>query len=796
MKNLNQLLAAIEQDFFCYGHFLSHIPSNGDSLRKLEKPPLAETRTFANDKKNKIEILRRNFRAIPASPQNGGLYRIAYCFPKLIPPIVKVSENLFNSPFTLSHSPNAINDPDINPRDLAESLAIRCRTLLSDFRHTECHLISGERGVGKTAFLNYLFSTQHAVFDEHKVIWVRIDLTLAQALSMTIKEILDVHTYDIIVSKYFAGGAYPLKTNYFDDDDYEHAFKQYFQRSRDFSTNELKKYLKNRIEAGGSEDYLEYWSFLISADKAELKSIDIDYDEKRRRVTIYRDFFQSKEFCFLYVIDGLDEATIPMQKANVLKKWRYNIFDIMQGKSVPDGLYIICARYESFRSVNEAPETTQEERHLPGSQYYEFIEHLQNQSIARDLRQWIIYPVETQKIILKRLDLFEARIKRSDKKGHVNEWTPGSAELIVKLTLHAISYTFKEIGIDSDPIDAFSKSGHMRSVMKFFRDSLWETVAILNEKEIHTEMLIPGLAEFLAKHPEFQKTMREAIEKKYYRIWSISSLNYGMQFKQSIDYDSNSGKLLYPSKVGEFPLIPVIWGDIEFEEEYTFFNNHLLTKVRILQLLSQNKSIGLTFKEVKKIISSIFQKDEKKVDLLIRAAILQRMIDFDMKQDALTALMDSKLRLTDLGKAVIDQWIYIPAYNEYTMHLSAVPNVLKDEFPRFYPERTDGPLAGNIHFEYLKSHEYVDKLFATLSRWVSLIAAIEFWEMTRFKIFKEMKKRIDISKHFDFEFEPIIDKLVNNIFEVAKKIVYKADKKKESIIMKQLAKSYKIEYID
>ncbi len=178
---------------------------------------------------------------------------------------------------------------------------------------------------------------------------------------------------------------------------------------------------------------------------------------------------------------------------------------------------------------------------------------------------------------------------------------------------------------------------------------------------------------------------------------------------------------------------------------------------------------------------------------LIRASILQRLIDFDMTQDALTPLMESKLRLTDLGKAVIEKWIYIPAYNEYTMHLAAVPNILISKFPRFYPERTDGPLAGNEYFEYLMAPEYIAKLFPTLSMWASLIAAIEFWEMTRFVLFKKNKSNV-IPDNINFEFEPIIDKLVDNFNKTAQLIIYNEIGKKDSTILKKLAQAYNVRY--
>ena len=790
MYKINKLLKEIEKDYYEMSHFYFAVPSRGDKLHRNINNLQEDEKGNADDSKHKIEILRGNFRPIPASPRNGGLYRKAYCYPKSIPASLKAKTNLFNSPFTLSHAPEAINDPDVSPSELAKSMAHESKTLRSDFRSSECHILSGERGVGKTAFLNYIFSTQHSIFDNNKIIWVRVDLTLAQGLTLSIREFLDIQTYDIIASRYLNGGQFPVKEDFFDDEDYDHAFEQYTLRSQEFSADKLKEYIKERIENFGPNDQTDYWSYLLSLESDKIRSKDICYEEKIKRVSIYRNFILSKDYSFIYIVDGLDEATIPMQKANILKRWRSNIFDIMQGRGVPEGLYLICARFESFRSITDTPEYDDKIVSSYEGQYIEHIEHLQNQSVSRDLRQWIVFPVNTGDILKQRLELFEARITRSEKKYGVKDWTPGSAELVVDLTLYAISETFKEIGINGDPLDTFSQSGHMRSVLKFFRDALWETVAILNEQKLHPDMLIPGLAEFLTKNPTLQKTMRDLLKKKYYRIWAISSLNYLNYYECSINYDREENKLLYPSKVGEFPLVPSVWGDVEFEKEDIYFNNHLLSKVRILQLLNQNNSHTIKFKDIKTIISSVFQKDPQKIDILIKASILQRLIDFDMTQEALTPLEESKLKLTDLGRAIIENWIYIPNYIEYTMHLAAVPDILIDEFPKFYPARASGPLAGKEDFEYLKSSDYIAKLFPIISKWISLVAAVEIWEFTRFKLYRKLNKINPMPENITFKFEPIIDIMVKECYKSAKRIILTEQTKEASKIIEKLSAIY------
>jgi hypothetical protein len=287
--------------------------------------------------------------------------------------------------------------------------------------------------------------------------------------------------------------------------------------------------------------------------------------------------------------------------------------------------------------------------------------------------------------------------------------------------------------------------------------------------------------------------MRELIEKKYYRIWAVSSLNYANHFERSIYYDFKLKKLIYPSRVGEFPLIPVVWGDIEFEEDNSFFNNHILTKVRILQFLSQNAPKSLTFSQIVNTISEIFQKDQEKVDILLRASILQRLVDFDMKQNVLTSLPNSKLRLTDLGKAIIEKWIYLPAYNEYTMHLAAVPKNLLNEFPRFYPERKNGPLAGNEQFEYLMTPDYIARLFPTFAKWIALVAAIEFWEETRYNFYFKSGSNNTMADGIRFSFIKIADKLRKNIEKIINKILDNEKHLTQSAILKTLYEKYEIE---
>lgn len=157
--------------------------------------------------------------------------------------------------------------------------------------------------------------------------------------------------------------------------------------------------------------------------------------------------------------------------------------------------------------------------------------------------------------------------------GREKEVRPGSAceaesaKLLVHLTQNAIVSAFESRAVPFDILGSLSSSGHMRELLKFFRDALWETAAIVAEE--YSADILPKLASHILEHSASGAALIQKLALKSYRLWAIASLSYGNYLDKSIRYDAVTGRLLYPSQLEDLPLIPIVWGDIEFEHDGT-----------------------------------------------------------------------------------------------------------------------------------------------------------------------------------------------------------------------------------
>ncbi len=56
----------------------------------------------------------------------------------------------------------------------------------------------------------------------------------------------------------------------------------------------------------------------------------------------------------LFILDGFDEATLPLMQEDILKKWNRSLNDIYNSRQTyPRGVYLIVSREDSF-AINEA----------------------------------------------------------------------------------------------------------------------------------------------------------------------------------------------------------------------------------------------------------------------------------------------------------------------------------------------------------------------------------------------------------------------------------------------------------
>jgi len=760
MRDSKTLLEAIKEDFSNTQRYYD-VSFESDKVRS--KKPLDERRDYI-ELKHRIDELYKNFQRIHASPKYGGVHRIAYAHPQNIPEQIRLSKGDLSSPYTISQSPKVLNDPNILPAELAEWFAYQSFSLRNAIKQTECHVIAGERGVGKTAFLNFLFSTQHNIFDDYKVVWNRIDLTIAQSLEYSLKELSDIHTYDLLCNYYIGGLRSIEKNDYFDDCDYEHVVNENKKRQENLSIDQFKNYLSKLDDINYEENII--CSKLLLLSNKEFRNTDIDNKEKMARVPLYRRFLLSKGYSFIYIFDGLDEATIQMQEKEILLGWKQNIQDILQGKQIPKGLYILCARNESFKEI---------------------IKHSISEGTGRALRKWLIHSTSISEIIKKRLELFKERIKKRGKTLSIENWEEDAAELLVEYSLMIIKFAFERIQYDGNPLDVFSQSGHMRSVMKFFRDILWETMAIICDEFNAADFWLYKLASFIRKNPQYSASIMDLLRRRSYRVWGIASLNYHNYFDKAVLYDKVKKKILYPGESGELPLIPIIWGDLEVDSLPIHICNHLTTKVRILQLIVSNPQGFFDFNQIIEIISEMFHYSRDNIEVIMKEMLLQRLIDFSPEQDFMMKLDDTKVLITDLGSLIIRKWIYLPEYVEATMNYAVIPGNLIDEFPRFFIKRKMGPLSSVIEDEAMDIPTYLSVLFPSMAKFIALLSAHERSDNYYYKIYERDKKI-----KYKYDFQIIFDKILINAKQRAEVIIGSAKSKGIIRTLKYLEEIYGI----
>ncbi|MFH1114205.1 MAG: hypothetical protein V1792_09815 [Pseudomonadota bacterium] len=748
LRSMDELIGSVKDDISDTSRYYSdYRPHQPDSLVERFGEGRKSTLGVVSQR-HQLQTLLKTFRPIPASPKRGGIYKKVYVYPssESFTPKLEIDENFFYGPTDQAASrPAILNHPELPVERLAKNLAQGAsETLFNESeRDKVCYLISGKRGVGKTAFLNYLFSTQHHHFNDLKVIWVRADVTAhgfgtdcedharsRLPFSGTLINLLQWQTYNILCTRYLDGGTRVIrKKDYYDLKDYEEALKAHRERSDDLSCEKLREYLllvADEYVEIGTRPRIEDASFLkelAQLTKHELLGGILNLEISLSRVNYYRDFCQRQGYSFIYILDGLDEASVPMQEAGLLRVWKSELIAIMLGKMDKDidipGVYIVCARDESFK---------------------EFVTHAESSSIASRVKQGRLEPVPFNEIVEKRLAYFEERSGKKGTRYWSGEWIEGSARSLIDLSRIGINKAFEEEGIHEGILEALSKSGHLRAVLKFFRDAIWETSAIL-EEEYGDNIFFPHLSALIAKMKGKGTTLgygdlKKTVEKKHYRIWSLSSLNYANSFKRSIRFDLDKQKLIYPSPAGELPLIPVIWGDIEFNRRGEYFRSLLLAKIRILQILEHLPEKRFPFGSLSDTMAAIFTHDPSEIDVILQAMILERLVDYVWDRPILEPMSTSELEITDLGKEIVRKWIYLPSYIEYTMNLAALPSSIVKDFKFFFIQRSKGPLSGGSEELYLRTPEYVASVFRSWAKFAAAISAVERWERRRFAVWK------------------------------------------------------------
>ena len=788
----SELKAAVERSFADFSNYYGKIPCGGDVFRKRESKNLDVKPSGISTNQSRVKIFKDCFKPIQSSPKTGGAFRACYVCADNVNASDEIDPDSFFIPSGIGHQNRVVNSIGVDQQKIAEQLSQRAQALREDPTNPfEAIILVGSRGVGKTAWINSLFSCYHTVFDEHKVIFIRISLTNSEAIEKSLADLIDTKTYRILYDHYMTTDAtYIKERDFYDISDYVHVMKEKDKRSRVFSLEAFRTFLRESNRIGLN---LKIETIVNSSDEEILSARSNEPLKLRARLFHY--FANAQGYAFIYVVDGLDESVMPIIKKDKLGEWHEAIEKLLEGKSnFPEGLYILCGRTESFLSFAE--------KHCGVSRVF---------PSAKVQRVMHVRSVPIRMVLDKRVAWIKERTKKENNIWSLS-WSPETVDVLYGLVLYAFNAALHPTGLTIDQfLDALSDPGHIRSFLTFFRDAIWETIAILDEHNIDESRTDTWFKMIIDSDTDKSNNVGSlvyfglcsAILKKAYRIWSLASLNYGGLLDVLLDtfsYGFSGNPDVYGETAEgddllllvERPIIPIAWGDIKCpisgKELNEHLHHHLLLKMHIFQYIEQNetRSAVVSGEAIKQDISQCLHYDPMCIDKHLRAMLIQGLIDVSESSFILDGFEKVTFRTTKLGKLVMTKWILVPEYIEHTMHYAGVPQCLKGEFPRFEIGRSKGPLS---NVKALNTAQYLAKLLPAMQHFVSLVACIEHW-IEGMRTFLEHDRRRDKLPPISFKPRYIAKELAMKVRERALKIVTSAEGKEQHDIIEALSEIY------
>ncbi|WP_321370439.1 hypothetical protein [uncultured Desulfuromusa sp.] len=738
----------------------------GKEIKKQRPAVIKDDVSSIRSDQHRVGILLECFKSMPTSPKYAGVHKTIYVKNKTCHDDLILNPKAFFSPTGTFMEENVVNAASVNVEDLVHALCEQAIIVAnSPGSPLTPLLLTGNRGSGKTAWLSYIISTCHTIFNQHKVIVVRMDMTKKEAINYSLKEFQAVQTYAILCTHYLGGGGMPIKRDYFVEEDYQHALETWKYRSEKHPVEKLRDFLK---EKRNNEPHFKktingilYNSTGEERNDAELLDLNISLHEKITRLKQYKEFIEDEGYSFIYIFDGLDESAIPLIDAQKLEKWGNELESLYVGREFVHGFYILCTRTESQSKI--ASSSLQ----LCAT----------DATTASPVRTMVVFGVDPIEILKKRLAFTKEKINTKSKKWKTDLWTEASLDKIYDLTMEAITAALEPLGFElKEILSALTDPGHMRSFLKFFREAMWETIAILDEHygESNVEFWFPTLAETKLADPEWKKLLK----RKAYRIWQLSSLNYDINFGESLHtYSGEIGSPRPVNKEGEpalyhsteWPLIPIAWGDVpcQAQDISQGNHNHLLSKLRIYQFLNFHTS-ALSVGEICDGLFHLFSFDPACTRYHIRAMILQGLLDVSAQGGGFVALEKTLLRTTRLGRLIMEKAVTNYSYIESTINYAWVPENVSDKFPWVQKRRRKG---ASSNMDGLPTNDYMIEFFYLLINFVGFVEATEAFEKSRLIVANRKISGTDKNHLLNIKFNFISSEMKTSINRTIRRII-------------------------
>ncbi len=273
-------------------------------------------------------------------------------------------------------------------KDLIVSSKLQSRNIESSINeHSSKYMIlHGERGCGKTCYLNYLLSKYSDHFDEKKVIWVRLDLA----------NILD---QDLDVARFVLAQEMKIIYRYYDPK--SKLFEEHGKKEGIPASEHLDMYIKENWSSPTKKNRLD--SMLDKADAIADALHDCTKDQILTPDFVPQSFSMetkkfalSKGYSIIVVLDGLDQLELSTicneRQKNIVKQTT----DILKSKTKSREFYIVVSRTSTIL-----------QRQIP---YF-----------STEVQKAEVSPVSLEKIIEKRICYIKTELRKNLKKWDVTD---------------------------------------------------------------------------------------------------------------------------------------------------------------------------------------------------------------------------------------------------------------------------------------------------------------------------------------------------------------------------------------
>ncbi len=246
-------------------------------------------------------------------------------------------------------------------------------------KNRDIFILKGNRGIGKTFFINTLFSNHNDSLNKKKVIWVRIDVP--QEISSNNENILDSLRLQIVK-----------------------ILLRYYNNHPDFLsiTSDIKKIIKEKyqIERNRYIDCLNHAVNVLTNVYTNEKLTTDDFPRAISDEIIH--YAHQKEFSFIYILDGMD-------KIDLIKEYDEKIIKIIKTLIKFDnqfgGCYLFCMRNESYEKMR---------KYIKEDKLYTNSKH--------NPIEYEIKPVTFDKIVEKRFLFLTKKVKDLSKLPKYQNW--------------------------------------------------------------------------------------------------------------------------------------------------------------------------------------------------------------------------------------------------------------------------------------------------------------------------------------------------------------------------------------